>query len=397
MPEKITGHFTCDNSYSIWVGNANQVSQKLLEATNTIASQIWQGEDLPPIDPQPECHLYICAWSDDSVHQGLIGSFTGAVTIHSGDSRWRVLPTKNNKGDSQFPTISEINSAIASAQTGDWKVPFVGAKNGGQPWAVAIQGVSSDAQWMWYDSGKDTQPKYPTSPYVPFAGFNHDEFLIFRIPCTEFGEPPKEEPVEKCCVMVCQCCHEKQDRPDPIIIKEKSCCCGTCVFEVRLQRLRYLSGKAGGLFEGWAELSFTSHVDGNMCNFPTGNGSYIKLGKRRGEYWKGWMPINNRAGILEVPCKGERSFDLMIEMIENPMNEKGLPAILEGGRPWGVSDPSTLTLRCGEKQSPILQKVRLELGGNRTEDMEVEVEFRFSQVTACSCCNCSEEEKTDSK
>jgi hypothetical protein len=392
MPKTITGHFTCDNSYSVWVGDANQVTKKLIEATNTEANQIWQGEELPPIEPTPECHLYICAWSDDRTYQGLIGSFTGAVTIHTGDPRWRVLPTGNNKGNNQFPDINEINGKLAAAQASDWKAPFVGAKNGGPPWDVTIQAVSSDAQWMWYDSGKDTQAKYPNPPYVPFNGFNHDEFLIFRIPCKNFEDTPKEEPMEKCCVMVCQCCHEKQEKLTPIVIEEKTCCCGSCVFEVRLQRIRYISGKPGGLFDGWAELSFTCHVDGNMCNFPTGNGSYVKFGKRKGDFWKGWMPINARVGIIEVNCKGDRSFDLMIEMIENPMNEKGLSAVLEGGRPWGVSEPSTIALRCGVKQPPIVQRVKLELGGNRTEDMEIEVEFRFSQVTACSCCNCTEGE-----
>ena len=36
MPQQITGHFTCDNSYSIWMGNVNGVVTKLLEATNHV-------------------------------------------------------------------------------------------------------------------------------------------------------------------------------------------------------------------------------------------------------------------------------------------------------------------------------------------------------------------------
>lgn len=384
----ITGHFTCDNSYSIWEGDANKVITKRLEATNTQANQILYGEDLPPMDLVPECYLYICAWSDDATYQGFIGSFTGAVTIHSGDPRWRVLPTGKNKGDLQFPDISEINLAIASAQPSDWKVPFVGAQNGGPPWNFTVQGIPSGARWMWYDSGKDTQPKYPQAPYVPFDGFNHDEFLIFRIPCKNFEEPPMETKDEKCCVVV-QCCQSHGSPPTPVVIHEKPCCCGSCVFEVRLQRLHYVSGSPGFL-DGWAELSFTVHVDGNMCNFPTGNGSYIRIGKTKGKYWKGWMPINIRVGIVEVPCKGERSFDLMTEMVENPQKEKGVAAFLEGGRPWGASEVASPVLRCGMKPGPVLQTVQLELGGNRTEDLEVEVEYRFSQVTACSCC-CGEE------
>lgn len=197
MPSQITGHFTCDNSYSVWKGNKTQVgAAPLLEATNTEAGQIRKGEDLPPIEITPECYLYIVAWSDDAVYQGLIGSFTGAITIHTGDSRWRVLPTGINKDNNQFPTSVEINSAIAAAQPSDWKVPFNGAPNGGPPWPWSIQGVSTQAQWMWYDSGKDPNAKYPVSPYVPFNAFNHDEFLIFRISCKEFSCGACEEDVK---------------------------------------------------------------------------------------------------------------------------------------------------------------------------------------------------------
>lgn len=189
----ITGHFTCDNSYSIWLGDVNQVFPPCrLHATNTQASDIRTGEDLvPPIQPSTGSYLYICAWSDDNIFQGLIGSFTGDITIHTGDPRWQVLPTKNNHGDNEFPTINEINSAIASAQPSDWKNPAVGASNGGPPWDVVISGITTAAKWMWYDSGRDTQPQYPS--YVPFSGFNHDEFLIFRIPCEVFN------PVQEWC------------------------------------------------------------------------------------------------------------------------------------------------------------------------------------------------------
>ncbi len=187
---QITGHFTCDNSYSIWVGNATHVIDLKLNATNSLASEIRHGEDLPPFDAVPECYLYVVAWSDDKDYQGWIGSFTGAITIHSEDPRWSVLPTGIDKDNNQFPTMTEINNAMASASPGDWKHTTVGAANGGPPWNFGITGIPSDAHWIWYDSGNDNRAIYPQSPYVPFTvphqGFNHDEFLIFRIPCQEF-------------------------------------------------------------------------------------------------------------------------------------------------------------------------------------------------------------------
>jgi hypothetical protein len=188
----ITGHFTCDNNYQIWVGDVNQVITKLLEATNDHTSEIFNGQDLPPFQPGLGSYLYICAWSDKQAFQGLIGSFTGGITIHSGDPLWRVLPTWNNKDDYQFPTAAEINYAIAHALPADWKNPIVGAPNGGPPWNHLIAGITTAAHWMWYDSENDPQPKYPVSPYVPFGdGFNHGEFLIFRIPCDALN-PPQE-------------------------------------------------------------------------------------------------------------------------------------------------------------------------------------------------------------
>jgi hypothetical protein len=384
---KISGNFSCDNTYSVWVGDASKVITKLVEQTNTQAGQIFRGEVLPPFDEVPECHLYICAHSDDAVYQGLIGSFTGAVAIHTGDPRWRVLATGRNKGNQEFPTQSEINAALATAALTDWKTPFVGAANGGPPWNSKVLSVADEARWIWHDSGKDARPKYPAVPYVPFAGFNHDEFLIFRIPCKEFE--PVQPKTERCCVTVNQCCCRcEKEEPKPMIIEKEKAACGSCVFEVRMQRLRYVSGKPGGLFEGGAELSFVAHVDGNQFNYPTGNGSYVKIGKRGGNYWAGWYPVNARVGILEVKCGCTRAFDLMTEMVENPMKEKGIPAVLEGGRPWGASDVATPTIECGKKPAAILQRVKLELGGNRSEDMEVDVEYRISQVSAGSC-DCS--------
>ena len=192
MPQQITGHFTCDNSYSVWVGDVNGVVTKLLEATNYDAQAVWDGEDLPPINLVPGDYIYAVGMSDIGTWQGFLGSFTGAVRIDTGDPRWSVLPTGRYHGPGDFPDINEINLAIASALPADWVVPFVGAPNvpppaGGLPWNTIIHDIPSEACWMWHDSGNDPRPKYPQPPYVPFVAFDHDEFLIFRIPCEEFG------------------------------------------------------------------------------------------------------------------------------------------------------------------------------------------------------------------
>lgn len=182
----LTGHFTCDNSYQVWVGTEDEVHTLLLEATNMKTVNIAQGEDLPPTAPEPGQYLYIVAWSDDFIYQGLIGAFKGDITILSGDSRWKVLPTGRNKHNKQFPTIKEINNAMEDG-CDNWRDPTFGATNGGPPWNFPIIGIPEAARWMWYDSNKDRKGKYPSPPYVPFgSGFNHDEFLIFRIPYQDF-------------------------------------------------------------------------------------------------------------------------------------------------------------------------------------------------------------------
>ena len=44
MSISIKADFTCDNSYAIWLGDATIVHTKITEATNTKASQIFNGE-----------------------------------------------------------------------------------------------------------------------------------------------------------------------------------------------------------------------------------------------------------------------------------------------------------------------------------------------------------------
>lgn len=401
MKTQINGHFTCDNCYAVYIGNAAGVTQKILpsDASNGIvngsAGEIFEGENITfDADPTSDW-FYLIAWSDDTSYQGLIGSFTGGRVVNTGNPKWEVLPTKKNAGVGKetHPSANEINNFIASAQPSDWKKPHVGPTNantnqiyGG---STKVNNVPLDANWIWYNSGKDT------SKTAPFNGFNHDEFLIFRIPCEEFTQPtpiPNPAPMPPSSDD-CNCgsqsvivnCGTNTHPPAPVT---HECECGTCVYEVRVQRMRYIEGKAGGLFEGAAELSFTFHVNGNAYNYPTANGSYIKLLKRKGEYSKAWLGINTRVGIVQVPCKGGIEVDIMTEMTENPMNEKGIPAILEGGRPWGCSDPTTLKFECERKPNPIYQRVKLEHGGNRTENLVMEVEYYFSKITPDSCCSC---------
>lgn len=392
MPYTLTGHFTCDNCYAVYTGTANEVTVKHKEETNTLASQIWQGESVT-FQVSDGDYLYLIAWSDDTTMQGLIGSFTvNGETIHTGDEGWEVLATGHNLDSHEYPDKNQINTFIANSTPPDWLPPFAGAINNppeGKPYRSKIADIPDEARWVWHDSNQDARNKYPQRPYVPFSGFDHNEFLIFRIPISKFTpEAPMSEDKKTCCCccqpVVVNCPPPKEETPPP---KEEKKCCSTCAFEVRLQRWRYISGKPGWL-DGNAELTFTSHIDGNMHNYPSRNGSYVFLGKRGGKYWDGWQASNVRVTTMEVPCKGKRVFDLMVEMQEHPKSgATPIPTMLEGENPWGVSEVSEVQLRCSEKPKPLKLQVQLTSSGNKTEDLKIEVEYRFSQITTCTCCD----------
>lgn len=219
----VTGKFTVDNSYVVYVGTPTQVVTQVVPSlgsglqavTSTSSQDIKDGETFS-FEPEPLCQIYVIAWSDDGTYQGMIGSFTGSVTLNTGDPSIRVLPagllppgtlldTPANLGNAQHPTKDDINRALAAGAADPtlWRPTTAGAWLGAPPDAplgapigsagtpydssfrtpLLALGIDPKARWIWYDSGKDSRPTWPTWPYVPFDGFNHDEFLIFRVPC----------------------------------------------------------------------------------------------------------------------------------------------------------------------------------------------------------------------
>lgn len=120
--------------------------------------------------------IYLAAWSDDSVAQGLLAAInlSNGDTLHSGDARWEVYPTGINRGTGDpHPTVPEMVGHIATADMGDlWEVPFVGGANGIAPWGT-IPGISSDIRWMWYNTPGDSDPLS--------GGSGAGELLIFRV------------------------------------------------------------------------------------------------------------------------------------------------------------------------------------------------------------------------
>jgi len=210
--QTVTGHFTCDNGYAVWVGNSLAVgipgyTTSVVEGINSEFTDITSGEyvSFDVEDDFEDCYLYLIAWSDDKAYQGILGSFSGAVTLGTGDPRWQVLHMDNTNDDIDTPnyvypygtsitppddgqingkiqtangnaTIAMANggtcnngiwssSSVGAAGSPCWTDPYLGSTNGSPIFPFDIFGtladISSNAKWMWYDStrGQDTSTR----------------------------------------------------------------------------------------------------------------------------------------------------------------------------------------------------------------------------------------------
>ena len=179
---------TVDNAYAIYYGDSVSATAMLGSATNLLAADIWSVEVYSLTVPDIS-NIYIAAWSDDSVIQGVLADFqntTSGGQVLSGDPIWEVTATGINLDNvSPPPTLAQLTTEILNANAGTnpssgWvpNTPSALTNVAGGIHGGAIGGIDDDARWMWYDSGLDS------SPDAPFDGFNHNEYLIFRIPVT---------------------------------------------------------------------------------------------------------------------------------------------------------------------------------------------------------------------
>ncbi len=186
-----TIHITVDNQYDVYFGDAVSTDYFAGGDGDWHSTETWIALNRDPND-----FLYVATSSDYSIAQGFLAEFintTQNVTILTGSSVWEVFPAGAYLQQinpswpatwpaSLMPTQAEVDQAIAFATSNNlWVTPVTapGYSNGASPlpWGTR-SGISPAAQWIWHDSGKSFSGLYP----VPFAGFNHDEFLVFRVP-----------------------------------------------------------------------------------------------------------------------------------------------------------------------------------------------------------------------
>ncbi len=191
-------YMTVDNQFDIYFGTPT--------VTNYAAGggATWTSEDyFQALGRLPTDYLYVATASDHATAQGFLGTFTNtttATTISTGDAAWEVFPAgayaaTNPYGAgawpaSLMPTQAEVDTAIAYAEANNlWVTPTSAPGYDNDlstpitpytwEWGWTFPNIQPSASWIWYDSGNDTSGG--SFAPAPFKGFNHDEFLVFRI------------------------------------------------------------------------------------------------------------------------------------------------------------------------------------------------------------------------
>ncbi len=197
---------TVDNEFDIYFGTPTTTNFVAGGGNDWTTEYFYQALGRLSTD-----YLYVATASDHNVLQGFIGTFTNTTTnatISTGNAAWEVFPAgayaatnpfwPNPWPASQMPTQTQVDTAIAFAETnGLWVTP-TGAPGYDNDlstpiapftieWGSTYPNVQSTASWIWYDSGND--PGIPGFRPAPLNGFNHDEFLVFRIAGAAVPEP----------------------------------------------------------------------------------------------------------------------------------------------------------------------------------------------------------------
>jgi hypothetical protein len=169
---------TVDNSYALYYGTQSNAS------TFVGSDRDWPSVEHYNFDLPVNNYIYVVTQSDLSVAQGFLAQFTNLLTnerFYSNNSQWQVTATGRygyapyNNSSAAF---TELNTQLGLANVGSnasggWVATTAGNANGASPWGT-LSAIDNAARWSWYDSKKDGSD--PT-----IGGYNHDEYLIFRI------------------------------------------------------------------------------------------------------------------------------------------------------------------------------------------------------------------------
>lgn len=168
----ITATLTADNHYALYSGNEQGISFVGANESGWYGNPglyNWSEAETFDFNVALGDYIYVAAWSDDRVAQGLLGQFvfdSGSILTNTSD--WEVYLTWNDLDDGDAPpSASEIKGEISTAV---WSPITHSASHGADPWKF-IGGINNDAQWIW---GSEL-----------LSGSNYGEYQVFR---SEIGD-----------------------------------------------------------------------------------------------------------------------------------------------------------------------------------------------------------------
>lgn len=220
-PSDIEVVITADNAYSFAYGTEDNIAKFFGGVEAITAAQIFNcGEGpekyvVPGADAQNATYLYIIAWDDSSVTNGVLARFRRkddgngfGEDVFTGTEGWEACATglKYNVG-SGGPTLDVINEYIGKCNASaldpntssvgwvddvgtqygavafgeDNTTPYDGGPKAGNEFPlVCPMDMPAEARWMWFnwDPGNVVPPQ---SPFIFPGGQNpYHQFLLFR-------------------------------------------------------------------------------------------------------------------------------------------------------------------------------------------------------------------------
>jgi hypothetical protein len=182
----VTATLTADNYYAVYLGtrtgrDVRFIGRNELGPNGSPGSFNWSRAETWAFDPLASDYLYIAAWSDNSVAQGLIGQFTyaGGQFLTNLTDGWEVALGNLDLGDnSPAPTVGEFGGVVAAAS---WNSVQYFQNHGVSPWGT-IAGISGSAKWIW------------GTPNLNQSGSGAGEYQIFRRPLADITPVPLPAP-----------------------------------------------------------------------------------------------------------------------------------------------------------------------------------------------------------
>jgi len=229
-PSDIEVVITADNAYGFAYGTVDAIAKFFGGIENTTAGQIFncgEGPELytvPAADANDASYLYIIAWDDSAVSNGVLARFRRkeggggfGEDVFTGTKGWQACATglKYTIG-SKGPDLATINTYIGKCNNGEldpnttsggWvdevgtpigavafgednTTPYDGGPKAGNEFPlVCPKDMPAEARWMWFnwDPANVVPPK---SPFLFPGGQNpYHQFLLFRFAAELVPEP----------------------------------------------------------------------------------------------------------------------------------------------------------------------------------------------------------------